>query len=204
VERVPINRQDPQGRLINQAVTILQNGGLICYPTDTIYGIGCDIFNKKAIESIYRLKGKGYKAPLSFICPSLRGIAQYAYISNKAFKLMRRLLPGPFTFVLPATRIVPKILMHKRKTVGIRVPDDNICQMLLELFGKPIVSTSASLPNGEITPSPDEILQHYLNTQIGLFLDCGPLGLSPSTVIDFTGEEPVILREGKGIEQILI
>ena len=101
MQRVFINRQDPQERLVKQAVDVLNNGGILCYPTDTVYGIGCDIFNKKAIDRIYRIKGKGYKAPLSFICPSLRGIAEYAYISNRAYKVMRHLLPGPFTFIKP-------------------------------------------------------------------------------------------------------
>jgi tRNA threonylcarbamoyl adenosine modification protein (Sua5/YciO/YrdC/YwlC family) len=203
VLRLLINDQNPQGRYINQAAELLRDGGLICYPTDTVYGIGCDIFNKSSIEAIHRIKGKSYASPLSFICPHLRGIAEYAYISNQAYKVMRRLLPGPYTFILPATRIVPKIMMRKRKTVGIRVPDNRICQMLLTAFGKPIVSTSTSTADGEIVHQPDEIFS-FFNSQLDLFLDSGPLGFQTSTVIDFTGESPIIVREGKGIEELLL
>ncbi|MBC7186381.1 MAG: threonylcarbamoyl-AMP synthase [Calditrichaeota bacterium] len=203
MERLLINPKNPQGRLIRRAAAVLEDGGVVCYPTDTVYGIGCDIFHKKAIERIYRMKGKGHKDPLSFICPNLQGIAQYAHVSDHAYRIMRRLLPGPYTVVLPATRLVPKMMMSNRKTVGIRVPDNRICLMLLEEFGKPIVSTSASLPGGEILHDPDEIAE-ALAPHIDLFLDCGPLGLEPSTVVDLTGEEPVVLRQGKGPIDLLV
>lgn len=199
--RVEINPHDPQVRHIKRAADELARGSVICYPTDTIYGIGCDIFNKKAIERIYRIKGKGFKAPLSFICSDLSNIAEYAHVSNYAYKVMRRCLPGPYTFVLPATRLVPKIMMSKRKTVGIRVPDNAICHALLELFGKPIISTSASLHDGQVLHFPEDI-EHHLNTFIDFFLDSGPLGMDSSTVLDLTGEKLVILREGKGLDKL--
>lgn len=202
MERVQINAKNPQGRLIRRAAAVLANGGLICYPTDTVYGVGCDIFDKKAIERVYRLKAKGRRDPLSFICPNLQGIAQYAHVSDRAYRIMRRLLPGPYTVVLPATRLVPKMMMSNRKTVGIRVPDNLICHMLLEEFGKPIVSTSASLPGGEILHEPEEIAE-VLAPYVHFFLDCGPLGLEPSTVVDLTGDEPVVLRQGKGPVDLL-
>ena len=199
--RVEINPQDPQERLIKKAADELVRGSVICYPTDTIYGIGCDIFNKKSIERIYRIKGKGYKAPLSFICSDLSHIADYAHVSNYAYKIMRRCLPGPYTFVLPATRLVPKIMMSKRKTVGIRVPDNAICRTLLELFGNPVISTSASLHDGQVLHFPEDIEQ-YLTSHIDFFLDSGPLGMDSSTVLDLTGEQLVILREGKGLDEL--
>ncbi|MCR4438970.1 MAG: L-threonylcarbamoyladenylate synthase [bacterium] len=203
MKRLLINPKNPQGRLIRRAAAVLADGGVVCYPTDTVYGIGCGIFHKKASERIYRLKGKGHRDPLSFICPSLQGIAQYAHVSDHAYRIMRRLLPGPYTVVLPATRLVPKMMLSNRKTVGIRVPDNRICMMLLEEFGKPIVSTSASLPGREILHDPDEIAE-ALAPHIDLFLDCGPLGLEPSTVVDLTGEEPVIVRQGKGPIDLLV
>ena len=121
-----INSDNPQQRLIDKVAEILRKDGVIAYPTDTVYGIGCDIFCKKAIDKIFSIKGKSHKSPLSFICPDLKDISKYAYVSNRAYKVMRHLLPGPYTFVLKATPLVPKLMVTRIKTVGIRIPDNNI------------------------------------------------------------------------------
>lgn len=200
--RLYTHTDNPEPRHINQAVDILRDGGLIIYPTDTVYGLGCDLYNKRAIERIYAIKGINKKALLSFICPDLKNIAKYAHVSTPAYKVMRHLLPGPYTFILEATREVPKILLEKRKSVGIRVPDDNVCQMLLHEFGHPIISTSASLPGQQYINDPEEIADRF-DHNVDLFIDTDFGGAEPSTVIDFTGDEPQILREGKGFRNDL-
>jgi tRNA threonylcarbamoyl adenosine modification protein (Sua5/YciO/YrdC/YwlC family) len=197
MQRIKIHEKNPQLRYLKTAAEVLGNGGLLIYPTDSVYGLGCDLFNKSAVEKIYRAKGSDKRKLLSFICPDLKGIAEYAYVSNAAYKIMRRLLPGPFTFILNATRQVPKILLEKRKTVGIRVPDNAVCQALLAEFGKPIISTSACLAEQEFLNDPDEIEATFAHIA-DLFLDAGPGGLEPSTIIDFTQDEPVVVRQGKG------
>ena len=197
-EILKINPDNPQGRFIRRAAEVLEKGGVIIYPTDTVYGIGCDIFNKKAIDRIYRLKGKSRKQPLSFIVPNLKDISKYAYVSDHAYRIMRRILPGPYTVVLPATRTVPKkIAPVNKRTVGIRIPDNKICQLLLEEFPNPIISTSANLSGANILNDPERIAEE-LGNLVDLILDAGHLGLEPSTVIDLTGDEPVVLRRGKG------
>ncbi|MBP1625074.1 MAG: tRNA threonylcarbamoyl adenosine modification protein, Sua5/YciO/YrdC/YwlC family [Acidobacteria bacterium] len=179
------------------ASDVLKDGGLIIYPTDSVYGLGCDLFNKSAVEKIYHYKGNDKRKLLSFICPDLKGITEYAYVSNAAYKSMRHLLPGPYTFILNATKQVPKILLEKRKTVGIRVPDNIVCQGLLSVFGRPIISTSACLSDQDFLNDPEEIAGTFANI-VDLFLDTGPGGLEPSTIIDFTQDEPVVVRQGKG------
>lgn len=179
------------------AVDVLRNGGLVIYPTDSVYGLGCNLFNKKAVEKIYQIKGNDKRKLLSFICPDLKGIAQYAYVSNPAYKIMRHLLPGPYTFILTATKQVPRILLESRKTVGIRVPDNTICQALLSQFGLPIISTSACMPDQGFLSDPDEITETF-SRSVDLFLDSGHGGLEPSTIIDLTQEEPLLIRQGRG------
>jgi tRNA threonylcarbamoyl adenosine modification protein (Sua5/YciO/YrdC/YwlC family) len=197
MKRIQIHPQNPQSRLMKSAVDTLKDGGLLVYPTDSVYGLGCDLLNKSAVEKIYRIKGNDKRKLLSFICRDLKNISEYAYVSNAAYKIMRRLLPGPFTFILNATRQVPKILLEKRTTVGIRVPDNAICQALLSEFGRPIVSTSACLSDQEYLSDTDEIATTFGHLA-DIFLDSGPGGLEPSTIIDFTQEEPLIVRQGKG------
>jgi len=192
-----IHQDNPQERLIRQAVEILANGGIMAYPTDTVYGIGCDIFHKQSIEKILQLKGKSRFSPLSFICPDLKDIAKYAHVTNPAYKIMRQLLPGPYTFVLKGTRLVPKLMLTKRKTVGIRVPDNNICSQLLKELGNPIVSTSASLRDDIIFNDPEEIDRH-MGHALDLIIDGGKLGLAPSSVVDLTDDNFRVLRKGKG------
>ena len=197
MKRLVIHPDNPQIRHIRTAVETLENGGLIVYPTDSVYGLGCDLFNKNAIENIYQRKGNDKRKLLSFICPDLKGISEYAYVPDFAYKIMRRLLPGPYTFILNATKRVPRILLEKRKTVGIRVPDNAACQTLLAEFGRPIISTSARLLDQPFLSDPDEIAETFERIA-EIFLDSGPGGLEPSTVIDFTEDEPVIVRQGKG------
>jgi len=193
-----INPDNPQERLISKVVDELRKGGVIAYPTDTVYGIGCDIFDKKAIDRIRLIKGKAHKSPLSFICPDLKDISKYAMVSNRAYKVMRHLLPGPYTFILKATRLVPKLMVSKRKSVGIRVPNNNICLALLQELGHPIVSTSASFGEYDIFTDPQEI-DIRLGHQLNVIIDGGELGHSASSVIDLTDNDNFqILRVGKG------
>lgn len=193
-----INNDNPQLRLIEKVAEILRKDGIIAYPTDTVYGIGCDIFCKKAIDKIFFIKGKSHKSPLSFICPDLKDISQYAYVSNRAYKVMRHLLPGPYTFVLRATPLVPKLMVTKIKTVGIRIPDNNICLALLHELGHPIVSTSASYGEFDIFIDPEEI-DIRLGHQLDVIIDGGILGRVASSVVDLTDDDHFrVLRAGKG------
>jgi tRNA threonylcarbamoyl adenosine modification protein (Sua5/YciO/YrdC/YwlC family) len=197
MKRLIIHPINPQGRYLKAAAEVLRNGGLVIYPTDSVYGLGCDLFNKKAVERIYQIKGNDKRKLLSFICPDLKGISEYAYVSNPAYKIMRHLLPGPYTFILTATKLVPRILLENRKTVGIRVPDNAICHGLLAEFGTPIINTSASPHNQAYLSDPDTIAETFERT-VDLFLDAGPGGLEPSTIVDLTEDEPVLVRQGKG------
>src|SRR5210317_2139762 len=145
---ININAHNPQPRFIEKVVGILKKGGVVIYPTDTNYGIGCDIMNKKAIERIYQIKQRNKSKPFSFICSGLKNISNYAKVSNYAYKTMKRLLPGPYTFILEGYKLVPKIMLTIRKTAGIRVPQNIICISMVEGLGNPIITTSASLPDG--------------------------------------------------------
>jgi tRNA threonylcarbamoyl adenosine modification protein (Sua5/YciO/YrdC/YwlC family) len=178
-------------------VEILKKDGIVAYPTDTYYGIGCDIMNKKAIEKIYWLKQRRKTKPFSFICSSLKNISDYAKVSNYAYKTMRRLLPGPYTFILEGSRLVPKIMLTKRKTAGIRVPANNICIALVESLGNPIISTSATTPEGTVFDDPSFILD-YFKSRIDAVIDGGPVPGNPSSVISLIDDVPDILREGLG------
>ncbi|MBN1465944.1 threonylcarbamoyl-AMP synthase [candidate division KSB1 bacterium] len=203
MDRLYTYADNPQPRHIRQAIDILRDGGLIIYPTDTVYGLGCDLFNKRAVERIYQIKGFTKKSRLSFICPDLKNIAKYAHVSTPAYKIMRRLLPGPFTFILQATREVPRILVEKRKNVGIRVPDNLICYTLLQEFGHPIISTSATLQGIPYLNDPEDISEVFEH-KVELFLDSDVGGLEPSTVIDLSSDEPTIIRKGKGYNDDLL
>ena len=193
-----VHPEQPQTRHIHRIVSQLQSGGLIVYPTDTMYGLGCDIFNKKAIDRIYQAKQRSHTKPLSFVCADLTDLAQYARnISNTTYRLMKRLLPGPYTFILEASRQVPKFMMSNRKTVGIRVPDNEICLSIVRELGRPIVSTSVTQHEDEILNDP-KIIEARFGKVVDIIVDGGILVSDPSTVVDLTGEEPVVLREGKG------
>lgn len=192
-----INPYNPQARLIEQVVNKLKNGAVICYPTDTGYGIGCDIFNPKAIKRVVQIKHRPKHKPFSFMCSDLTHISNYAHVSNTAYRLLKKRLPGPYTFVLPATKTVPKVMVTKQKTVGIRVPDNRISLLLLEALGNPIVNTS--LPAEEDPPPSDPYdIDLLLGNRVDLVIDGGPIFSDPSSVIDLTGDFPEVLREGKG------
>jgi tRNA threonylcarbamoyl adenosine modification protein (Sua5/YciO/YrdC/YwlC family) len=194
---IEINPITPQLRLIRRVVDILKRGGVIAYPTDTYYGIGCDIFNKKAIEKIYLLKQRHKSKPFSFICSDLKNISDYAKVSNYAYKTMRRLLPGPYTFILEGSKMVPKIMLTKRKTAGIRVPNNPICMALIKELGNPIITTSATRPDGEVIQNPS-LIHDYFNARIDAVIDGGPAAGQPSSVISLIKDTPEIIREGMG------
>ena len=194
---ININPINPQERLIRKVADALKQGGIIAYPTDTFYGIGCDIMNKKAIEKIYQIKQRSKNKPFSFICSGLKNISRYAKVSNYAYRTMKRLLPGPYTFILEGSKMVPKMMLTKRKTAGIRVPDNRICIDLIRQLGNPIISTSASLPNNDILQDPSLIHEH-LNSRLDFVIDGGPVPGRPSSVISLIHDEPEVLREGLG------
>ena len=192
-----INPENPQPRLISQVVEILRQGGVIAYPTDTTYGIGCSIFNKRGIERIYHLKQREKKKPFSFICADLSEVTRYAKVSNYAFKIMKRFLPGPYTFVLDATSVVPDLLTTKQKTVGIRIPANTICMAIIRELGHPIVTTSANLSGEEPTGDPLSV-QLDLGKQLDLVIDGGVLSPDVSSVVSLIGDVPHVLRKGIG------
>jgi tRNA threonylcarbamoyl adenosine modification protein (Sua5/YciO/YrdC/YwlC family) len=194
---IKINPKNPQERLISNVMEIMKKGGIIAYPTDTYYGIGCDIMNKKAIEKIYQLKQRNKIKPFSFICSGLKNISHYAKVSNYAYKTMKRLLPGPYTFVLEGSKLVPKIMLTKRKTAGIRVPDNTICLLLVEALGNPIITTSATMPDGSIFYDPS-LIHDYFHPRIDVVIDGGPVPGNPSSVISLINDIPEIIRKGKG------
>ncbi len=195
--RIQIDPEHPDPRLIRRAVQHLRSGGVIAYPTDTVYGIGCDISQKKAVDRVYALKRMKPDQPLAFICPDLGDLARYAMVDDRTYRLMRRLTPGPYCFILKATREAPRILhlSKKRKTVGIRVPHHEVPLALVRELGSPIVSTTASW-DGEPLNDPTDIAAYY--SGIDVLLDAGWGGLEPSTVVDLSGDEPEIVRAGAG------
>ena len=197
MEYYELHPDNPQQRYINKAVEILKSGGVIIYPTDTVYGLGCDIFNKEAVERIYSIKNETETKLFSFLCSDLKDISKYAKVSNFAYKSMKKLIPGPYTFVLPAAREVPKKLWTKRKTVGIRVPDNEIARILAAELGNPIISTSATTRKGELIFDPIEI-RTIFNNSVDLMLSMGALSGNPSSIIDLSGDEAEIIREGSG------
>jgi tRNA threonylcarbamoyl adenosine modification protein (Sua5/YciO/YrdC/YwlC family) len=192
-----INSQNPQARLIKKAVDVLRDGGVIIYPTDTVYGMGCDLFNKKGIEKIYNIKKRNKKQPFSFVCADLKDISRYARVSDYAYKTMKRLLPGPYTFILEASRLVPKIILPKRQTTGIRVPDNRICLALVRELGQPIISTSVKTENGDFLNDPWVIKEKFGHC-VELIIDGGMLIPEQSSVISLVDDMIDIIRIGKG------
>jgi len=192
-----INPINPQERQIARVVDIIKKGGIVAYPTDTFYGIGCDIMNKKAIEKIYAIKQRNKNKPFSFICPDLKNISQYAKVSNFAYRNMKRLLPGPYTFVLTGSRLVPKMMLTKRKTAGIRVPDNKIALAIANGLDSPIISTSATRPDGRVFEDPS-LLHDYFEKTIDVVIDGGPVPGFPSSVISLIDDIPEIIRHGAG------
>jgi tRNA threonylcarbamoyl adenosine modification protein (Sua5/YciO/YrdC/YwlC family) len=197
---IKIYPDNPNSREIDKVVSVLSDGGTIIYPTDTLYAIGCDALNVRAVEKICALKGiNPQKSNLSIICSDLSSISEYAKVDTPTFKLMKRNLPGPFTFILPTTSSLPKIYKNK-KTVGIRVPDNNIVREIVSQLGNPILSTSVSQGDDEIEYLTDpELIHEKWSSVADIVIDGGPGGIEPSTVVDCTGDEPIIIRQGKGI-----
>jgi tRNA threonylcarbamoyl adenosine modification protein (Sua5/YciO/YrdC/YwlC family) len=193
--QVHVNAEHPEPRKIAQAVVALERGEVIAYPTDSVYGLGCDVLSKRGVEALYRMKNMRPDQLLSFVCPDLSDIANYALVSDSAYRVMRRLLPGPYTFILSATKEVPKVLRMKRKTVGVRVPSHPVTLALTRALGRPLVSTSASV-DGEFLIDPGEIEDRF--PELALVLDADGVSLTPSTVIDLSGEEPIVVRQGAG------
>ena len=194
---IKINQQNPQLRLIHKIVAILKKGGIVVYPTDTYYGIGCDIMNKRAIEKIYQLKQRNKSKPFSFICSGLKNISNYAKVSNYAYKTMKRLLPGPYTFILEGSRLVPKIMLTKRKTAGIRVPDNPICLALVNERENPLLTTSATKPVGTIFHDAS-LIHDFFGTRVEVVIDGSIVPGQPSSVISLIDDMPEVIRKGIG------
>lgn len=192
-----INPQNPQRRLISQVVDCLKQGGVIAYPTDTTYGIGCDIFNKKGVKKIYQIKQRDPRKPFSFICADLSDVSNYAQVSNFAFRIMKRHLPGPYTFVLEATRVVPDVLTTKQKTVGIRIPENEIALEIVRQLGHPLVTTSANISGDEPLHDPS-IIYESLSKSLDIVIDGGISLGDPSTVISLVNDKIEVLRQGSG------
>jgi tRNA threonylcarbamoyl adenosine modification protein (Sua5/YciO/YrdC/YwlC family) len=192
-----INTENPQMRLIKKAVDVLRGGGVIIYPTYTVYGLGCALFNKRGIERIYEIKKRSKKQQLSFVCADLKDISRYAIVSDYAYKTMRRHLPGPYTFILEASRLVPKIILPKKQTTGIRVPDHAICLALVRELEQPIISTSVQTEEGELMNDPFFIHEKFRHN-VDLVIDGGVIPAVPSSVISLVGDDCEVIRVGKG------
>ena len=198
---VKMYNENPNPRHVRGMVDILKSGGVIIYPTDTVYGIGCDIYNSQAVEKVARLKGlRPDKAKFSFIVSDLSEMSNYTrFVNNDIFKLMKLLLPGPYTFILHASSSVPKIMKTKKKTVGIRIPDNNIILDIVRELGNPILTTSIHDSDDIIDYTTDpEIINENFKSKVDAVIDGGFGGNVPSTVIDCTGDQPLVLREGAG------
>lgn len=188
----------PQPRHVERAVKLLDEGGVIAYPTDSYYGLGCDLLSKKAVERLYQMKGRDKQKPFAFLCADLSEVAKYARVSNFAFRIMRQLTPGPFTFVLEATKLVPETTQSKRKEVGIRVPQVPLMREIVSKLGRPIVTTSASDREGNVLTDARDI-KEVLGNSLDLILDGGIQPNEPSTVVSLMGDAIEVLRQGKGI-----
>ncbi|MFB2974714.1 L-threonylcarbamoyladenylate synthase [Microseira sp. BLCC-F43] len=207
-----VHPDTPQARSIEQIKEALQEGAVMLYPTDTVYAIGCDLKSKSAVQRVRRIKQLSNDKPLTFLCPSLSDVATYAWVTDSAYRMMKHLIPGPYTFLLPATKLVPQLVMNpKRKTTGIRVPDHPVCQALLQALDNPIISTSAHLVSEDETTSADnweingfyskEELFDSMHKLVDVMVDDGSEpGFEVSTILDLTGEDPVVVRQGLGWE----
>ncbi|HLP88842.1 MAG TPA: L-threonylcarbamoyladenylate synthase [Nostocaceae cyanobacterium] len=209
-----IHPDNPQNRRIEEIKLALLSGAIMLYPTDTVYAIGCDLNAKSAVERVRQIKQLANDKPLTFLCPSLSNVATYAFVSDTAYRLMKRLIPGPYTFLLPATKLVPRLVQSpKRKTTGIRVPNHNVCLALMEALGNPIISTSAHVPPTDVDEEiaevePEPILSRVelfdrLDNVVDIIIDTGEEpAYEVSTILDLTADEPVITRRGLGWEAL--
>ncbi|MEZ4221386.1 MAG: L-threonylcarbamoyladenylate synthase [Polyangiaceae bacterium] len=191
-----INPENPEPRKIRRAVDALEAGEVIAYPTDTVYGLGCDLFNKKAVDRLYKIKGLDAEKKLAFVCCDIADVARYAVMHDKVYRILKEFLPGPYCFILEATREVPKMVHLARKTVGVRIPNHPVTLALVRELGRPIISSTAARSGKDPDPDPREIDIEFPG--LGLVLDAGAGGLTPTTVVDLTGESPVVVRSGAG------
>lgn len=191
-----INPEHPEPHQIGRAVDVLRKGGVISYPTDTVYGMGCDPTQKQAVDRLYQIKGMPRNKPLAFLCADLSNIAKYAIVDNQTYRVLKHFLPGPYCFVLPATREVPRTLQTKQKTIGIRVPDHAVVQALVRELGHPLLSTTASTSDDEPFYDPWTINETFPG--LDLVLEGDTCGVVPTTVVDMSNGEVVVLREGAG------
>lgn len=191
-----INPLTPEPRKIKRAVDALESGEVIAYPTDTCYGLGCDLFNKKAVDKLYQIKGMDRSQMLAFVCQNLGEVAKYAVVHDRTFRVLRQYLPGPYCFILDATREVPRIVQTPRKTVGVRVPNHPVALALAAELGRPIISSTAAR-HGE-TPNPDPREIELTFRGLALVLDAGAGGVTPTSVVDLSGPEPKVVRAGAG------
>ena len=194
-----IHSENPQPRLIKQLVESLQQGGIIIYPTDTVYGLGCDILQQKAVERICRIKQVDpKKAQLSFVCSDLSHLSDFTKpLSNPIYRMLKEYLPGPYTFILPASKMVPKILQSKKDTIGLRIPANNIAMAIIKELGRPILSASLPREMPEDYTDPEVMYENFMH-EVDYVINGGIGGMTPSTVVDCTGDEPVLIREGLG------
>jgi tRNA threonylcarbamoyl adenosine modification protein (Sua5/YciO/YrdC/YwlC family) len=198
----PVN---PQPHLIREAATILRNGGVIIYPTDSAYALGCQMGNKNAIDRIRRIRQLDEDHYLSLVCRDLSELSTYARVDNNVYRMLKANTPGPYTFVLKATHEVPRRLQHpKRKTIGLRVPDCLITQALLEALDEPMMSSTLALPGAAAPLIEPKAMRDLLGNSVDLVIDGGPCGLEPTTVIDLVGEVPVVLRVGRGNPSVFL
>lgn len=198
-----INSDNPQRRSIKKVGDVLREGGVIAYPTDTIYGLGCDLYIKDAITRIRRLKRQKNNKRLSIICADLKDISNYAYVPDYAYRVMKQLIPGPYTFILEATKLVPKIMLTDQKTIGIRVPDHKIPLALVRELGHPIITTSVTKPDERLYNDPEEI-EEMFGKSLDVVIDGGIIAPEHSSIVDLTGDEPEVLRAGKGDVSFLV
>lgn len=194
-----VHPETPQERLVKQVVKCLEGGGVIVYPTDTVYGIGCDVDNRKAIERVYQLKNSDRKKPMSIVCPDLSVLSAYCVsLPTSSYRVIKRLTPGPYTFILEASDKVPRTMLTKQRTIGIRVPDNPICQAIVRMLGRPILSTSITLGDeSHVVEDPEDIELEW-GSRVDMVVGGGIVVAEPSTVVDLTDGHPVILRVGKG------
>jgi tRNA threonylcarbamoyl adenosine modification protein (Sua5/YciO/YrdC/YwlC family) len=191
-----INPKTPEPRKIRRAVDALEAGNVIAYPTDTVYGLGCDVMNKRAVDRLYEIKGMERSQMLAFVCRDLSEVSRYAVVHDSVYRTLRKYLPGPYCFILEATRDVPRIVQTSRRTVGVRIPNNPVAQALIAELGRPIISSTAAR-HGELpNPDPHDIDDTFHG--LGLVIDAGPGGLEPTTVVDLTGGRPKLIRAGAG------
>jgi len=194
-----IHPETPQQRLINQAVDVIKDGGIVIYPTDSAYALGCQLSNKSAMVRIRRIRQLDEKHNFTLMCRDLSELSTYAHVDNPSYRLLKAFTPGPYTFILKATKEVPRRMLHpKRKTLGLRVPDHPIVRDLLETLGEPIMSTTMIMPNESIPMIEPDAMHDLLGKQVDLIIHGGYCGIEPTTVVDLTGETPVLVRVGKG------